>query len=134
MEKEFEALRESNREEVKQLKARFARKNKHLAEAPLRQGLLIEYVRDYDHLYATFGEPREGMALFTEHTVVMADPETLELVAFEIPDFMKQLAAGKLPAFVVLARMLENHPVIYIPPAEQTEPAVEEIARELAAV
>lgn len=134
MEKEFEELRESNREEVNLLKARLIQKNKHLAEAPLRQGLLIEYVSDYDHLYATFGEPREAMAFFTEHTVLLADPETLELVAFEIPDFMKQMTAGNLSAFSALARMMENHPVIYIPPTEQTEPAVEEIARELAAV
>ena len=134
MGKSFEEIKAAADKEHAETVARFLEKNTPLAEAPLRQGLLIEYVQDYDHLYATFGEPREAMAIFTEHFVVLADPETLEMVAFEVPDFMKKVGDGSLPALADLARMLKRNPVIRKSPLKQAEPVVREIARELVAV
>ena len=123
MEKEFEALRESNREEVKQLEARLIRKNRHLKKRMLTEGICIEYVPDYDHLYVTLGQPRVGMAFFTDDAVLMADPQTLELIAFEIPDFMRQVADGKQPELGSLAPTLNEQPVIEVPPAAQAKQA-----------
>ena len=134
MGKSFEEIKAAADKEHAETVARFLEKNAPLAEAPLRQGLLIEYVQDYDHLYATFGEPREAMAISTEHFVVLADPETLEMVAFEVPDFMKKVGDGSLSALADLARMLERHPVVYMPTPKETKPVVRKIARELAAV
>ncbi len=134
MKEEFEALRASARQEALGIRARFLLKNKRLTNGALLPGMLVEYDSDRDHLYVTLGEPREGMALFTENIVFMADPVTLELVGFEILDFKNKLAEGKLTEWGQMASLFDSHPVVYIPSGEQAEQAQREITRELATV
>ena len=134
MGKSFEEIKASAAKERAETVARFLEKNARLADALPPEGILFDYYEPADHLYATIGEPREAMAIFTERFVVMADPETLEMVAFEIPDFMKKVAGGSLPALTDLARALKRNPVIRKSPPRQVKPVVREVARELAAV
>ena len=134
MKESFEAFKAAADKEHAETVARFREKNATLVDALPPEGILFDYFEPADHLYATFGEPREAMAISTEHFVVLADPETLEMVAFEVPDFMKKVDDGSLSALADLARMLKRHPVVYMPTPKETKPVVRKIARELAAV
>ena len=96
IEQEFEALREATRKQTQATHAGFLQKNNDLAGMIERKGVLVEYVRESDHLYVTLGEPQPGMALFAGSIVLLADPETLEFLGVEVPDFKKMVASGVL--------------------------------------
>ena len=89
IEQEFEALRESTRKQTQATHAGFQQKNDDLAGMIERKGVFIEYIPERDHLYITLGEPQAGMALFAGSIVLLADPETLEFLGLEVPDFKK---------------------------------------------
>ena len=144
-EQEFEALRKSANEQNRAMQARFLRKNRDLVKTLRREGVLIDYFGEYDHLYITLGEPREGIALFEGSIVVIADPETLDWLSVEVLDFKKKVASGSLSgAWEQLSHLLDWQPVVHIPPVKGRagEPAsaaglphdlAQEVRRELAA-
>ena len=148
IEEEFAALRESADEQARTARGRFVERNSDPERAMRREGALLEYAREFDRLYITVGKPREGMALFAGEVVVMADPETLEWIGMDIPDFKKSLSAGGLnDTWERLAQVLDWQPVLHIPPTERSQQGAEsapqqdllhdlaqEFSREVAAV
>lgn len=126
IDEDFEAFRKSANEENRVMQARFLEKNRDLDQVIRREGVLIDYFEEYDHLYITLGEPREGIALFDGSIIVIADPDTLDWLSVEVLDFKKKVASGSLSgAWEQLSRWLEWQPVVHIPPAkgEAGEPA-----------
>lgn len=121
IEKEFDKLKKSARNEAEALTARFLQVNADMSSMIEREGVLIEYERDRDHLYVTLGEPREGMALTVGHLVVLADPETLEFIGFEIPDFKKAVETDALKEWARILPFIEWQPVVHIPPAAHND-------------
>lgn len=118
IEEEFAALRESADEQSRATWKRFAEKNADPEQAMRSKGVLVEYAREFDRLHITVGEPREGMALFAGEVVVMADPETLEWIGLDVPDFKKSLSVGGLNAtWERLSLVLDRQPVQRVPPA-----------------
>ena len=116
-------LRESSRDETLSVVTRLIEKVDELPDIIRRDGVLIEYARDQDHLYVTLGDSREGMAYFAGPLVILVDPETLDLVSLEVSDFSK---AVKTEAFSKLARLLaflKWQPVVHIPPSAFDEAA-----------
>ena len=140
IEQEFEALRESTRKQTQATHAGFLQKNGNLAGMIERKGVLVEYVRERDHLYITLGEPQPGMALFAGSIVLLADPETLEFLGLEIPDFKKVIASGALQSsWGWLASVVDQQHVLHIPPSvsgsdDFPHDLAEGVQRELAAV
>ena len=140
IEQEFEALRESTRKQTQATHAGFLQKNSDLAGMIERKGVLIEYVPERDHLYVTLGEPQAGMALFAGSIVLLADPETLEFLGLEIPDFKKMIASGALHSdWAWLASVVERQHILHIPPSvsgsdDFPHDLAEGVQRELAAV
>ena len=118
MENDFAKLRRSAQEEAKSLAARFMEKNTDVAVAATleRNGVYVEYVSDHDHLYMTIGPPRAGMAFVGDHAVLLADPETLELLAIEILDFSKAVATDTLRTLEPLFSFVQLQPVVHVPP------------------
>ena len=148
VEEDFAAVRESADEQARATWKRFAEKNADPERAMRSKGAFIEYAREFDRLYITVGEPREGMALFAGEVVVIADPETLEWIGIDVPDFKKSLSVGGLNAmWERLSRVLDWQPVLHIPPDDRYQGGAEpdsapdllrdlaqEFSRELAAV
>lgn len=116
MEREFAKLRASANEEGNALAQRFVEKNPDV-EATLEQNdVLFEYVSQHDHLYMTVGAPREGVAFLAGHIVLIADPETLELIAVEVLDFSKAVETDDmLRGWKPLYEFLLMQPVVQIP-------------------
>lgn len=145
IEQELEALRNSVNEQNRAMQARFLQKNRDLDQVIRREGVLIDYFGEDDHLYITLGEAREGIALFDGSIIVIADPDTLDWLSVEVLDFRKKVVSGSLAgAWKQLAGWLEWQPVVHIPPArdgavEPTSAAdlphdlAQEVRRELAA-
>ena len=140
IEQEFEALRESTRKQTQATHAGFLQKNSDLAGMIERKGVFIEYVPERDHLYITLGEPQPGMALFAGSIVLLADPETLEFLGLEIPDFKKMIASGALHSdWAWLASVVKRQHILHIPPSvsgsdDFPHDLVRDVQRELAAV
>ena len=140
IEQEFEALRESTRKQTQATHAGFLQKNDDLAGMIEREGVLIEYVPERDHLYVTLGEPQPGMALFAGSIVLLADPETLEFLGLEVPDFKKMVESGALQSdWTWLASVVGRQHVLHIPPSvsgsgDLPHDLAEGVQRELAAV
>ena len=140
IEQEFEALRESARKQTQATHAGFLQKNDDLAGMIDRKGVLIEYIPERDHLYVTLGEPQPGMALFAGNIVLLADPETLEFLGLEIPDFKKMIASGAPNSdWAWLASVVERQQVLHKPPSvsgsdDLPHDLAEGVQRELAAV
>ena len=118
MEQKFETFREIVRNQSTETLARLLEVNDDVNGLMARQGVHWDYVKEYDHLYIVLGQPREGMALFSGNMIVICDPETLELLSVEVPDFLKRIRDGTLPAFLQVAKILESQPTIHILPAE----------------
>lgn len=113
----FDMLAKAAKEEVSELASRFMEENGDLSSVIEREGVLIEYDRERDHLYVTVGERREGMALLVGHLVVLAQPETLEFLGFEIPDFRRVSQTGALQPLSRLFPFIEWQPIVHIPAA-----------------
>ena len=129
----FEALRKSANEQNRAMQARFLRKNSDLGQVMRREGVLIDYFGEYDHLHITLGEPREGIALFDGRIIVIADPDTLDWLSVEVLDFKKKVASGSLSgAWEQLSRWLEWQPVVHIPPAKDEAAGAAALPRDLA--
>jgi len=121
MEHAFDRLKKSAKDDAEALAARFLQVNADMTGMIERAGILIEYERERDHLYMTLGEPREGMALTVGHLVVLADPETLEFIGFEIPDFKKAVETDALKEWARILPFIEWQPVVHIPPAAHND-------------
>ena len=114
---EFEALKMSSKQQSVGTHAQFVQENGDMLGVMQREGILIEYIRERDHLYITFGEPREGMAIFAGSIVVMADPDTLECIGIEVPNFKKAVESGALQGtWSRLAELIGWQRVLHIPP------------------
>src|SRR5665811_1598271 len=127
--KEFEEFVERNRAGQADIKRRFLKRAKkfHLGSA----GATIEYDNITDRLYVTFGEPRQGMALFaSDSTVVIVDPQTLEPLAMEVMR-PKSMDHG---FWANAARLAEQRGTLYIPADSDLKAAAEQIGREFSAV
>ena len=118
---EFDALANTAKEEVSAFAARFTERNGDLSGVIEREGVLIEYDRERDHLYVTVGERREGMALLVGHLVVLAEPETLEFLGFEVPDFKKAIEANELKPWSRILPFIEWQPIVRVPPAAHND-------------
>ncbi len=70
----------------------FLHRNIDMPGAMTSNDFLIEYVKEDDHLYATFGEPRPGMAILFDNVVAIADPETLECISVEVLNFTEDVS------------------------------------------
>ena len=126
MTREFEALRKASKQQALEQWQRFLEKNVDILALMRTKGLLVEHTRERDHLYVTFGEHREGMAMFAGHIVVIADPETMECIGVEVPDFQKLVESGTLRGgWERLAPFIAWQRVIHIPPVDEDEVAVE---------
>ena len=116
MEREFAKLRASANEEGNALARRFLEKNPDVGATLEQNDVLFEYVSEYDHLYMTVGAPREGIAFLAGSIVLIADPETLELIAVEVLDFSKSVETDDmLRAWKPLYQFLLVQPVVQIP-------------------
>lgn len=139
IEQEFAKLRDSSREETLKVVPRLLEKAGELPEVIEREGVLIEYVQDLDHLYITLGSSREGMAFFAGPLVILVDPNTLDLVSFEIFGFTKAVKTESFSKLDRLLSFLKWQPVVHIPPSVHDERAnfpramAEGVHRELAA-
>lgn len=142
IEQDFEALRKSAQEQARAARVGFLEKNHDLDQVLRREGVLIDYFGEDDHLYITLGEPREGVALFDGNIIIIADPDTLDWLSVEVLDFKKRVASGALSgAWEQLARWLEWQPVFHIPPvaggsadaSDLPHDLAQEVRRELAA-
>ena len=79
----------------------------------IRDGFLIEYEQEHDHLYITFGERRDGMALIGAWPLVfIADPETLECLGIEIVDFRVAVEAGLAKGWAEILPLVMAQPVL----------------------
>ena len=125
--KEFSKLIARNRAEQGALKQRFLKRVEQFRlEAA---GAAVEYDDAADRLYVTFGEPRQGMALFAGNsTVVIVDPDNLEPLALEVnhPKTMGAFWAN-------LAKLAERRGTVFIPGLGELREAAEQIGRELSA-
>ncbi len=128
------AFQEASREQ----RAAFLRRNHDLEGILKANELFIDYVQERDHLYIGIGTSTAGMALFLGRVVAIADPDTLDCIAIEVPDFAKGVHAGLFPrGGKELLSIVKWMPVSYIPPDAQHGqlPAIlaEDLHRELAA-
>ena len=130
IEDEFAKLRESAQQEAAEMAVRFKEKNADVTAIIEQLGAHIEYSRDRDHLYVTVGEPRAAMAFFGNSSVLLVEPETLEFLGIEIPDFSKAVRTGAFRNLKPLLSFLEWQPVVHIPPAPHDEGAA--FSREVA--
>lgn len=131
MEHNFEAFRVAARNQATETLVRMLEVNDDVNGLIARQGINWEYVNEYDHLYTGLGQPREGMALFVGNLIAICDPETLELLSVEVPNFRKGIAAGTLQAFTQVAQILESHPIIRVLPTEyELSPAIPDVFAE----
>ena len=121
---EFEELRRSSEEEERKIRQRFVQVNPDPLGEMERLGFSLSYTREHDHLYVTFGEPREGMAIFSGSVVLIVDPETVELLGVEIPGFKEAIESGAVgDEWALLARLIGDKAEIRVPPARKRTPS-----------
>ena len=96
MAQHFEEFRKAVQRQSVETMTRFLEVNDDLMGLVVKHGVRCEYVEEYDHLYVTIGQPREGMALFFGSSVAICDPDTLELYAIEVPDFPEEYCHGNV--------------------------------------
>ena len=121
MEQQFDKLKVSAKGGIVEMVARFLQVNDDLTGMIEREGVLIEYDRERDHFYATLGDRREGMALTVGHFVILADPETLEFLGCEIPEFKKAVKTDALQEWERFLPFIEWQPVVRVPPAAHND-------------
>ena len=110
----FEEFRAENLARSEETLHRFMERNDQ--DQLLRDGFLVEYEQEYDHLYITFGERREGMALVMWPIVFIADPDTLECLGVEIVDFRASVAAGLAKGWEGILPLVTMQPILRMPP------------------
>lgn len=112
---EFNAFRERNQAEEEAARLKFMSLND--IDDLLKDGCLIEYEADRDHLYVTFGEPREGRAFFLSGVTYIADPETLRCFRIEVVDFARTTESGLLgEGWKGVLGAVRLQPTIPVPP------------------
>ena len=121
LESEFAELQASSWEGALPIIERLTEKVSKLTEVVKREGALVEYVADQDHLYITFGTPRKAVALIADPLVVLYDPDTVDLVSFEIANCTKAVETEPFAPLGGLLSFLKWQPVIQIPPTERDE-------------
>ena len=115
---DYKALKKEADKESAAIRKRFVKKNVGMLDAIMDKGIQLEYVKDYDHLFVTFGEPREGIAIFAGRLVALADPDTLELVGMEVLNFKKAVNSGTIgDGWARLLSFVEWQPIFQIPPS-----------------
>lgn len=115
IEQDFAKLRASANAEADAFARRFLEKNPDVPAVLERNSVYFEYVSEHDHLYMTVGEPRAGMAFLAGHIVLIADPETLELIAVEVLDFSQAVETDMLRTWKPIYEFLKLQPVVQIP-------------------
>lgn len=114
----------------------FIRNNRDLEAVLKNNDVSIEYVEEHDHLYIGVGAPQEGMALFINDLVAIAEPDTWSCIGIEVPNFSAAVDSGRFSrGGRKLRSLLEYMPAAHVPQdaPRGTMPAIlaEDLHREL---
>ena len=123
IEQELASLRASSQAEWDLVLPNLLEQTKSLAARMKREGVLIEYVKDQDHLYITLGQEREAVAFFAGFLTVLADPKTLDIVSLEINDFTEAVKTDAFADLYELWESLLSEPILRFLPYARDEEA-----------
>jgi hypothetical protein len=80
-----------NQKKMRALRAKVMERNSDLATIIDKSGVTVEYNKDEDYLYIIIGEPRPGMAVSMGEATVIVDPDTLEILAIDVPFYFEKM-------------------------------------------
>lgn len=125
VEDEIRKLQEDSLRETRAFVARFRERQHSLLEEFKRAGVTIEYVRESDHLYITFGDVRDSVAIFVGHIVVCVDPDDEDdICGIDIPMFSVAMKTKAFAGLWWVMPILRLVPKMGIPPQRRDAPKV----------